>query len=99
MSRHLSVQRLQSPLSTAALQAILARSKSAFSVMMALAGRIHRLSVNNRYIEYRGLAEGMRTLYFWRAAGVNRWAWVSCLPRQTGAVHWIAQAVRSIEFC
>ncbi len=68
-------------------------------VMMALAGRIHRLSVNNRYIEYRGLAEGMRTLYFWRAAGVNRWAWVSCLPRQTGAVHWIAQAVRSIEFC
>ncbi len=68
-------------------------------VMAALAGRIQSLSVNNRYIEYRGLAEAMRTLYFWRAAGVSRWAWVSCLPRQMGAVHWIAQAVRSIEFC
>jgi hypothetical protein len=68
-------------------------------VMAALAGRIHRLSVNNRYVEYRGLAEAMRTLYFWRAAGVTRWAWVSCLSRQRGVVHWIAQAVRSIEFC
>ncbi len=72
----------------------------AITIVMALmARRIHTLSVNDRYIEYRTLAEAMRTVYFWRAAGIGRWAWVSCLPRQPGVVHWIAQAVRSIEFC
>jgi hypothetical protein len=65
----------------------------------ALAGRIHTLSVSNRYVEYRGLAEAMRTAYFWRIAGVSSWAWLSCLPRRLGMVHWIAQAVRTIEFC
>jgi hypothetical protein len=68
-------------------------------VMAALAGRLQVLSVGNRYIEYRGLAEAMRTLYFWRIAGVERPAWLYCLPRHPGVVHWIAQAARAIEFC
>jgi hypothetical protein len=67
-------------------------------VMAALAGRIRVLSVGNRYIEYRGLAEAMRTLYFWRIAGVEDPVWVFCLPRRPGVVHWIAQAARAIEF-
>ena len=67
--------------------------------MAALAGRLRVLSVGNRYIEYRGLAEAVRTLYFWRTAGVETAVWVFCQPRRPGVVHWIAQAARTIEFC
>ena len=69
------------------------------AVMGVLAFRIRFLSMSNRYVEYRGLAETMRTLYFWRLAGVEGPAWAYCLPRRPGVVHWIAQATRAAEFC
>jgi hypothetical protein len=69
------------------------------AVIAVLAFRVRFLSMSNRYIEYRGLAETMRTLYFWRLGGVEGPAWAYCLPRRPGVVHWIAQATRAAEFC
>jgi hypothetical protein len=68
-------------------------------VMLLLATRVWAWSVENRFLEYRCLAEAMRTLYFWRGAGVMRPVWIGTLSRQRGVVHWIRQAVRTLEFC
>lgn len=68
-------------------------------VMVALTGRVRILSVDNRFLEYRCLAEGMRTLFFWRSAGITRPVWLAFLSRQEGVVHWIRHAVRTVEFC
>ena len=67
--------------------------------MALLASRVWLMSADNRFLEYRCLAEAMRTLYFWRNAGVTRPVWLNYLSRQSGVVHWIRHAVRSIEFC
>jgi len=66
--------------------------------MALLAGRVLFFSVDNRFFEYRCLAEAMRTLFFWRAVGVTRPVWLACLSRQAGVVHWIRHGVRSVEF-
>ncbi len=68
-------------------------------VMLALGLRILAPSLDNRFLEYRCLAEALRTLFFWRASGVARPVWLSLLSRQSGTVHWIRQAVRTVEFC
>jgi hypothetical protein len=68
-------------------------------VMLAIAGAVWLWSLENRFLEYRGLAEGMRVLYFWRSSGVKASVWTAFLSGQAGVVHWIRQAVRSIEFC
>ena len=68
-------------------------------VMLILTGRIRLFSVDNRFLEYRCLAEAMRTLFFWRCAGIARPVWLAYLSRQAGAVHWIRHAVRTVEFC
>jgi hypothetical protein len=68
-------------------------------VMLMLAGRILVRSVDNRFLEYRCLAEAARTLFFWRNAGVMRPLWITVLSRQLGAMHWVRHAVRSMEFC
>jgi hypothetical protein len=68
--------------------------------VMLLAGlRILAAALDNRFLEYRCFAEGLRTLFFWRAAGVKRSVWLQFLSRQSGAVHWIRQSVRTVEFC
>ncbi len=68
-------------------------------VMAMLAGSILVSSTENRFLEYRCLAEAARTLFFWRNAGVKRALWITLLSRQWGAMHWVRQAVRSMEFC
>ncbi len=68
-------------------------------VMAGLGLRILAPSLDNRFLEYRCLAEALRTLFFWRAAGVARPVWLPLLSRQSGTVHWIRQAVRTVEFC
>ena len=68
-------------------------------VMAMLAAGILVRSVDNRFLEYRCLAEAARTLFFWRNAGVMRPLWITLLSRQLGAMHWVRQAVRSMEFC
>ena len=67
--------------------------------MLILTIRIRLFSVDNRFLEYRCLAEAMRTLFFWRGAGIARPVWLAYLSRQAGVVHWIRHAVRTVEFC
>ena len=67
--------------------------------MLGLAARIRFGRKDDRSLEYRCFAEAMRTLFFWRAAGVKRSVWIAFLSRQSGIVHWIRHAVRAIEFC
>jgi len=79
------------------------------SVMAILAGRIWLNSIDNRFLEYRCIAEAARTLFFWRIAGVKHPLWITFLSRQLGRIallsgqlgpmHWVRQAVRSMEFC
>jgi hypothetical protein len=68
-------------------------------VMAMLAARVWFRSIDNRFLEYRCLAEAMRTLFFWRNAGVQRSLWIKYLSRQLGVIHWVRHAVRSVEFC
>jgi hypothetical protein len=78
-------------------------------VMAMLAWRIMFQSIDNRFLEYRCIAEAARTLFFWRTAGVMRPLWFVFLSRQLGRMaflsrqaepmHWVRQAVRSMEFC
>ena len=68
-------------------------------LMALLTSRVLFLSVDNRFLEYRCLAEAMRTLFFLRSAGITRPVWHAYLSRQAGVVHWIRHAVRSVEFC
>jgi hypothetical protein len=55
-------------------------------------------SHESRYVEYRGLAEAMRVLFFWRISGIKKPVWLSYLSKYTGVVHWLRHAVRAIEF-
>lgn len=68
-------------------------------VMLFLGLRVWFRGIDNRFLEYRCLAEAMRTLFFWRYVGVTRSVWLAYLSRQSGIVHWIRHAVRNIEFC
>ncbi len=68
-------------------------------VMLVIAGFVRLWSIENKSLEYRGLAEVMRTIFFWRCSGVKGSAWVTFASRQAGVLHWIRQAVRNIEFC
>ena len=68
-------------------------------VMAVMAGGIWVRSIENRFLEYRCLAEAARMLFFWRNAGVKRPLWITLLSRQLGAMHWVRHAVRSMEFC
>ena len=67
-------------------------------VMWAIWRGVVWSSIDNRFLEYRGLAEAMRVVFFWRLAGINRAAWLSYLPQHSGAILWVRHAVRAVEF-
>jgi hypothetical protein len=67
--------------------------------MLLLAARVWFWSIDNRFLEYRSLAEAMRVMFFWRVAGIRRPVWLAYLSRHSGVVHWIRHAVRTLEFC
>jgi hypothetical protein len=69
------------------------------TTMAMLAARVWFTWLDNRFLEFRCLAEAMRTMFFWRHAGIRRPVWLAYLSRQSGVLHWIRHAVRSIEFC
>jgi hypothetical protein len=68
-------------------------------VMVLLGSRVLVPALDNRFHEYRCLAEALRTLFFWRAAGIASSVWLPFLARQSGVVHWIRQSARTVEFC
>ncbi|WP_088360720.1 hypothetical protein [Rhodomicrobium vannielii] len=67
-------------------------------IMLAAWVYVSRTALDNRFLEYRALAEAMRVLFFWRLAGVKRASWLSYLPKHAGVVTWVRHAVRAVEF-
>ncbi len=68
------------------------------AIMVVLWRIVRRTTIDNRFLEYRALAEAMRVLFFWRLAKVERAAWLSYLPKHSGVVRWVRHALRTIEF-
>lgn len=58
---------------------------------------VKRSDAQNRYQDYRGLAEGLRVQYFWTLTGVGDWASHHYLRRQEADLEWIRLAMRSCE--
>ncbi|HKV54541.1 MAG TPA: hypothetical protein VJN94_07835 [Candidatus Binataceae bacterium] len=52
-------------------------------------------SYQNRYQDYRGLAEGLRVQFFWRLAGVNEGVADHYLGRHRWELEWVRAACRS----
>ena len=56
-----------------------------------------RLGVADRYLDYRGLAEGLRVLFFWRLAGIGERVSRNYLHRHRGVLTWIRQVIQNME--
>jgi hypothetical protein len=67
-------------------------------VLTGIAMLIHRHATRgdyqNRYQDYRGLAEGLRVQFFWRIAGVNECVADHYLGRHRYELQWIRNACR-----
>jgi hypothetical protein len=53
-----------------------------------------RRDYDNKYLDYRALAEGLRVLFFWRLAGLRHAVADHYLRKQRGELDWIRQALR-----
>jgi hypothetical protein len=60
---------------------------------------LRKLTLEIRFLEYRGLAEALRVLFFWRVMDIRRQVWLGYLSKHSGVLQWVRHAVRSIEFC
>ena len=49
----------------------------------------------NRYLDYRALAEGLRVLIFWRCAGLSDSVADNYLAKQAGELEWIRWVIRA----
>lgn len=57
-----------------------------------------REDLQNRHQDYRTLAEGLRVLFFWRAAGIEDSVAENYLRKQRGELDWIRNAIRSVRW-
>jgi len=64
-------------------------------VAMLIHRRARRQDCQNRYQDYRGLAEGLRIQFFWRLAGVDECVADHYLGRHRYEMQWIRDACRS----
>ncbi len=62
---------------------------------MLIYRRAKRAGYQNRYQDYRGLAEGLRVQFFWRLAGVDACVADHYLGRHRHELQWIRNACRS----
>jgi hypothetical protein len=53
-----------------------------------------RADYENKYLDYRALAEGLRVQFFWRLAGLRHAVADHYLRKQRGELDWIRQALR-----
>lgn len=53
-----------------------------------------RADYENKYLDYRALAEGLRVQFFWRLAGLRHSVADYYLRKQRGELDWIRQALR-----
>jgi hypothetical protein len=61
--------------------------------------KLSHFRIEDRYLEYRALAEALRIQIFWRAAGVPADAAEHYLQLVKTEVGWVREALRSISFC
>ncbi len=64
-------------------------------IAMLIYRRARRADYQNRYQDYRGLAEGLRVQFFWRLAGVEECVADHYLGRHRYELQWIRNACRS----
>lgn len=53
--------------------------------------------VEDRFLDYRALAEGLRVMVFWRIAGINEKVSENYLSKYAGLVSWISRAIKNVE--
>lgn len=54
-----------------------------------------KANAHDRYVDYRGLAEGVRIQFFWSACGLDASA-ADHYPRRAGELEWIRHSIRAI---
>jgi hypothetical protein len=59
---------------------------------------ITRRRMQDRFQDYRALAEGLRVQFYWRLAGISESVYDHYLPRQEGELDWIRNAMRAETF-
>jgi len=73
-----------------------------FLVLVAIAlvtnALVERSRLQDRFQDYRALAEGLRVQFYWRLAGINESVYDHYLPRQEGELEWIRDAMRAARF-
>ena len=75
-----------------ALGMLLYPAALAAAYMVYLQARWH--DVQNKYQDYRALAEGLRVQFFWRLAGLTIPVDSNYLRRQRSELHWIRHSIR-----
>ncbi|MEO6835973.1 MAG: hypothetical protein ABI231_08715 [Candidatus Tumulicola sp.] len=58
---------------------------------------VKRQRLQDRFQDYRALAEGLRVQYFWRLAGIRESVYDHYLARQEGELDWIRNAMRAAQ--
>jgi hypothetical protein len=58
---------------------------------------VKRERLQDRFQDYRALAEGLRVQYYWRRAGIAESVYDHYLARQEGEMDWIRNAVRAAQ--
>ena len=53
--------------------------------------------IEDRFLDYRALAEGLRVKVFWRIAGINEKVSDNYLSKYSGLVLWISRAIKNVE--
>jgi len=59
--------------------------------------RTRKKRIEDRYLDYRALAEGLRVLVFWHLSGLNERVASYYLTKHRGALSWIRKAMRTLE--
>lgn len=62
-----------------------------------LVKKTSRDRIEDRFLDYRALAEGLRVQFFWTLSGINENVSAHYLSKYEGLLTWIRKAVRSIE--
>jgi hypothetical protein len=66
--------------------------------MFVVVRRIKTKNLEERFLDYRALAEGLRVLAFWRLCGIEARVSAYYLSKHRGVLAWIRQAIRVIEY-
>lgn len=53
--------------------------------------------IEDRFLDYRALAEGLRVMVFWRIAGIDERVSDNYLSKYAGLVSWISSAIKNVE--